>query len=62
MNFKKLGLRLSEIANEIYGGVGKSVDMPLQWFNRRIFTWQGAGTPTGINAIKASRAYNKYNM
>ncbi len=56
--FKKLGLRVSEIANEIYGGIGKSVDMPLQWFNRRIFTWQAAGTPTGINAMKCCRAYN----
>ncbi len=57
--FKKLGLRLSEIAKEIYGGVGGSVDMPLEWFNRRIFTWQAAGTPTGINAMKCSREYNK---
>ncbi len=59
--FKKIGLRLAEIANEIYGGVGKSVDMPLEWFARRIFTWQGAGTPTAINAIKCSRAYNNYD-
>ena len=57
--FKKLGLRLSEIANEIYGGVGKSLDMPLEKFARRIFTWQAAGATTGINAIKCSRAYNK---
>jgi alkylation response protein AidB-like acyl-CoA dehydrogenase len=56
--FKKIGWRLCEIANEIYGGVGKSVDMPLEWFARRVFTWQAAGTPTGINAIKCSRAYN----
>ena len=56
--FKKIGLRLSEIANEIYGGVGKSLDMPLEKFARRIFTWQAAGTPTAINAIKCSMAYN----
>ena len=55
--FKTIGLRVSEIANEIYGGVGKSLDMPLEWFNRRIFTWQAAGTPTGINAIKCTKAY-----
>ena len=59
--FKKLGLRLSEIANEIYGGIGKSLDMPLEKFNRRIFTWLSAGTPTGINAIKCSMAYNRYH-
>jgi alkylation response protein AidB-like acyl-CoA dehydrogenase len=57
--FKKLGLRLSEIAKEIYGGIGGSVDMPLEWFARRIFTWQAAGTPTGVNAMKCSREYNK---
>ena len=56
--FKKIGWRLSEIANEVYGGVGKSLDMPLEKFTRRIFTWQAAGAPTGINAIKCSMAYN----
>ena len=56
--FKKLGLRVSEMASEIYGGIGKSVDMPLEWFNRRIWTWQGAGTSAHINAIKCARAYN----
>jgi len=57
--FKKIGLRMSEIANEIYGGVGKSLDMPLDKFARRIFTWQAAGTTTGINAIKCSHSYNR---
>jgi acyl-CoA dehydrogenase len=56
--FKKLGLRVSEIASEIYGGVGRSLDMDLEWFNRRIWTWQAAGLPTNINAIKACREYN----
>lgn len=56
--FKKLGLRVSEIAREIYGGVGASVDFPLEWFNRRIWTWQSAGTPTHINAIKCCKEYN----
>jgi alkylation response protein AidB-like acyl-CoA dehydrogenase len=56
--FKKLGLRVSEIAREIYGGVGGSVDFPLEWFNRRIWTWQSAGLPTNINAIKCCREYN----
>ena len=49
---------VSEMASEIYGGIGKSVDMPLEWFNRRIWTWQGAGTSAHINAIKCARAYN----
>jgi hypothetical protein len=56
--FKKLGLRVSEIASEIYGGVGRSLDMNLEWFNRRIWTWQAAGLPTNINAIKCCREYN----
>jgi alkylation response protein AidB-like acyl-CoA dehydrogenase len=57
--FKKIGLRMSEIANEIYGGVGKSLDMPLDKFARRIFTWQAAGTTTGTNAIQCSNSYNQ---
>ena len=56
--FKKFGLRLSEIANEIYGGIGKSLDMPLEKFHRRIFAWQAAGSTTGMNAIKCTNAYN----
>jgi alkylation response protein AidB-like acyl-CoA dehydrogenase len=56
--FKKLGLRVSEIARDIYGGIGASVDHPLEWFNRRIWTWQSAGLPTNIDAIKCCREYN----
>ncbi len=59
--FKKIGMRVSEIAHEIYGGIGGSVDFPLEWFNRRIWTWQSAGLPTNINAIKCCREYNFRN-
>jgi len=60
-HFKTTGLRMSEIANEIYGGIGKSLDMPFERFARRIFTWQAAGLTTAMNAIKCSMAYNNYN-
>jgi len=56
---KKTCWRLCELAIDVYGGVGVSVDMPLVDFLRRIFLgFPGDSTPS-MNAIKCSMEYNK---
>ena len=56
--FKKTGWELAEIANEVYGGLAKSMDMPLEKFARRMFTFTAAGSSTSINIIKCSKEYD----
>ncbi len=59
---KRTGWRLAETANDVYGGIAKSVDLPLERFTRRMFLIASAGTPTGINAYKAGLDYDgRYN-
>jgi len=53
--YKKLGLRLAEIATEVYGGIGGSIDMPLDKFIRRLFVGLPGGSTMNMNAVKVAR-------
>jgi len=59
---KKVCWRLCEIASDIYGGIGGSLDMPVEKFLRRVFSFMPTGGGTySIPLIQASRDYdNRY--
>lgn len=60
--FKKMGLQLCEVASEIYGGIGGSVDMPLESFVRHLYLLLAGGSTTNMNAIKCSMEYNAHKI
>lgn len=53
--YKKMALRLCEIGTEVYGGIGGSLDMPLEKYVRRLFVGLPGGSTTNMNAIKCAR-------
>ncbi len=56
---KKISWRLCEIASDIYGGIGGSVDLPVEKFLRRTFTFMPTGGGTwSIQMMKCSRDYD----
>ena len=56
---KKTGLRLAEIGSEVYGGIGGSVDMPLEGFVRHSWLFLPAGGTNSANAILCATEYNR---
>lgn len=60
--YKKMALRLCEVASEIYGGIGGSVDMPLERFIRHLYLLLPGGSTTNMNAITCSMRYNKHGI
>lgn len=59
---KKMSWRFIEIASDVYGGIGGSIDLPLQSFTRRAFVWlPPGGTPTS-EAMGFSQMYNDHTM
>jgi alkylation response protein AidB-like acyl-CoA dehydrogenase len=59
---KMLGLRLSEVAYEVYGGIGGSVDLPLATYIRHCYMILPGGESPNMNKIKCSMAYNNHTM
>ncbi len=56
---KKISWRLCEIASDIYGGIGGSIDLPVEKFLRRVFTFMPTGGGTwSIQMMKCSRDYD----
>lgn len=55
---KKMAMRLCEVASEVYGGIGGSVDMPLEGFLRGLWVFLPGGSTVNMNAIKSCWWYN----
>jgi alkylation response protein AidB-like acyl-CoA dehydrogenase len=56
---KKVSWRLCEIASDIYGGISGSLDMPIEKFLRRVYTFMPTGGGTySIQMMKCSREYD----
>ncbi len=59
---KKTAWRLCEIAPEVYGDIGASVDLDLEKFVRRVFVWLPPGATPTWQAIKFSQEYNGHKL
>jgi len=53
--FKKMALRLCELADEIYAGVGGTREMPLDGYVRYLFGMLHGGSTMNLNLIKAGK-------
>lgn len=59
--YKMLSWHFCEIAGEVYGGIGLSVDLPLESFVRHAFGFRPGGCTPMINSVKCSNQYdNRY--
>ena len=55
---KKMAMRLCEVASEVYGGIGGSVDMPLEGFLRGLWVFLPGGLTVNMNQIKCCWWYH----
>jgi butyryl-CoA dehydrogenase len=56
---KKVCWRLLEISSDVYGGIGGSLDLPVEKFLRRVFTFMPTGGGTySIMMMKCNRYYD----
>ncbi len=59
---KQLRWQLCAVASEVYGGIGGSMDMPLESFVRASFVFRAPGNTVSMNAIESSMAYNDHTI
>lgn len=53
--YKRMALRLCELADEIYAGVGATREMPLEGYVRNLFGMLHGGSTMNLNLIKAGK-------
>jgi len=59
---KLVAWRLCQVVSECVGGIASSVDLAVEPFVRRVYTWLPSGAPPNSNAIKCSMLHNEHKI